>query len=88
MPGTTTIGRRAALGLGLASGAAAIARRARAAPQEVKIGMLMPFTGPWAREGILERLGAEMAIDDVNAGRRHQIPGRREAGPGTLRHPG
>lgn len=67
MLGTTAIGRRAALGLGLASGAAAIARPARAAPQEVKIGMLMPFTGPWAREGILERLGAEMAIDDVNS---------------------
>ncbi|HVB66516.1 MAG TPA: ABC transporter substrate-binding protein [Acetobacteraceae bacterium] len=67
MSGTTTIGRRAALGLGLASGAAALARPAQAAGKEVKIGMLMPFTGPWAREGILERLGAEMAIDDVNA---------------------
>lgn len=64
MLGTTTIGRRAALGLGLASGAVAIAR---AAPKVVKIGMLMPFSGPWAREGILERLGAEMAIADVNA---------------------
>ena len=67
MTGTTTIGRRVALGLGLASGAAAIARPARAAPRVVKIGMLMPFSGPWAREGILERMGAEMAIADVNA---------------------
>ncbi|MBN8929654.1 MAG: ABC transporter substrate-binding protein [Rhodospirillales bacterium] len=61
--------RRAAIGLGLASGAAMIApRRARAqAPQEVKIGMLMPLSGPWARQGILEQMGARMAVDDVNA---------------------
>ena len=64
MSATATIGRRTAIGLGLATGAAAIAR---AAPKPVKIGMLMPFSGPWAREGALERLGAEMAIADVNA---------------------
>ncbi len=64
MSATATIGRRTAIGLGLVTGAAAIAR---AAPKPVKIGMLMPFSGPWAREGILERLGAEMAIADVNA---------------------
>ena len=29
--------------------------------------MLVPLSGPWARSGILEKLGAEMAIDDVNA---------------------
>ncbi|MBW4090274.1 MAG: ABC transporter substrate-binding protein [Proteobacteria bacterium] len=63
MPATTTIGRRTALGLGLAS----LGRPALAAAKPVKIGMLMPFTGPWAREGILERLGAEMAIAGVNA---------------------
>jgi branched-chain amino acid transport system substrate-binding protein len=57
------IGRRTALGLGLAS----LGRPAFGAAKPVKIGMLMPFTGPWAREGILERLGAEMAIADVNA---------------------
>lgn len=62
------IGRRTALGMALASGAAAISRRSRAqAPQEVKIAMLVPLSGPWARSGILEKLGAEMAIDDVNA---------------------
>ncbi|MGH7042040.1 MAG: ABC transporter substrate-binding protein [Acetobacteraceae bacterium] len=64
---TTTIGRRAALGLGFASGVAAVARPARAAAAPVKIGMLMPLTGPWAREGVLERMGAEMAVAEVNA---------------------
>jgi branched-chain amino acid transport system substrate-binding protein len=41
--------------------------RARAqAPKEVEIAMLVPLSGPWARQGILEKMGAELAIDDVN----------------------
>ena len=28
--------------------------------------MLVPLSGPWARQGILEQMGAEMAIDDIN----------------------
>ncbi|HEX5325696.1 MAG TPA: ABC transporter substrate-binding protein [Acetobacteraceae bacterium] len=61
---TQTIGRRTALAIG---GAAALAGRARAqAAKEVEIAMLVPMSGPWAREGILERMGAEMAVDDVN----------------------
>jgi branched-chain amino acid transport system substrate-binding protein len=57
------IGRRAALSLA----GAALSARARAAPAEVKIAMLMPLTGPWARSGVLEQMGARMAVDDVNA---------------------
>ena len=68
MTNVSTIGRRTALGLGLASGAAAVApRRARAqAAKEVKIAMLVPLSGPWARQGILEKFGANLAIDDIN----------------------
>ena len=68
MTNTSTIGRRSAIGLGLATGAAAIApRRARAqAAKEVKIAMVVPLSGPWARQGILEQFGARMAIDDIN----------------------
>ncbi len=69
MTNTSSIGRRTALGLGLATGAAAIAprrARAQAAPKEVKIAMLVPLSGPWARQGILEKFGAELAIDDIN----------------------
>src|SRR5262252_9360913 len=62
-----SIGRRGALGLSLATGAAALApRRARAQAKEVKIAMLVPLSGPWARQGILEQMGARMAIDDIN----------------------
>src|SRR6478609_10429037 len=68
MTDLSSIGRRGALGLGLASGAAVLApRRVRAqAPKEVKIAMLVPLSGPWARQGILEQMGARMAIDDIN----------------------
>ena len=59
-----TIGRRSALGL---AGAAALAGKARASnPSEVKIAMIVPLTGPWSRSGLLEQMGARMAIDDVN----------------------
>jgi branched-chain amino acid transport system substrate-binding protein len=64
----TTIGRRTAIKLGLAGAATALApRRARAQnPKEVKIALVVPLSGPWARQGILEQMGAELAIDDVN----------------------
>ncbi len=64
----TELSRRSWIGLGLAAGAGTLtARRSRAqTPAEVKIAMLMPLSGPWARQGILERMGAELAIDDVN----------------------
>src|SRR5450631_1672442 len=65
MASTNPLGRRGALGL---AGAAAMSRAARAQnPSEVKIAMLMPLSGPWARSGILEQMGARMAVDDVNA---------------------
>src|SRR5215470_16060541 len=63
------IGRRTAIKLGLAATAAAAlpVRRARAqAPKEVKIALVVPLSGAWARQGILEQMGAEMAIEDVN----------------------
>src|ERR1700727_3392673 len=68
MTNPSTIGRRSAIGLGLATGAAAIApRRARAqAAKEARIAMLVPLSGAWARQGILEKFGAELAIDDIN----------------------
>jgi len=65
---TTTTRRGAlALGLGAATTAGAGFRRARAQnPAEVKVAVLAPMSGPWARAGILARLGAEMAVDEIN----------------------
>src|SRR5260221_13905177 len=36
------------------------------APKEVEVALMVPRSGPWARQGVLERMGAEMAIDDIN----------------------
>src|SRR5256885_12282577 len=64
----STFGRRAAIKLGLAGAATTLApRRAHAQnPREVKIALVVPLSGPWARQGILEQMGAELAIEDVN----------------------
>lgn len=49
-------------------GSAALLTAGASAQQsyEVEIAMIVPLSGPWARQGMLERLGAEMAIDDIN----------------------
>jgi len=40
---------------------------AEAEPAPVVFAMISPLSGPWAREGELQRMGAEMAVDDLNA---------------------
>jgi branched-chain amino acid transport system substrate-binding protein len=37
-----------------------------AAQTEVKIGLIAPMSGPWARQGDLMLKGANLAIDDIN----------------------
>ncbi|HET6182326.1 MAG TPA: ABC transporter substrate-binding protein [Acetobacteraceae bacterium] len=64
---TQKIGRRTAIALGGAAALAARTAQAQSAAPAPEIALLVPITGPWAREGILERMGAEMAVDDVNA---------------------
>jgi branched-chain amino acid transport system substrate-binding protein len=65
MASIVPIGRRGAIGL---AGAAAVAGKARAqARSEVKIAMLVPLSGVNARNGMLEQMGAQMAIEEVNA---------------------
>ncbi len=34
----------------------------------VKLGLIVPLTGPWARQGQVMRVGAEMAVEHINAG--------------------
>ena len=62
MPQSGALKRR-----GLLAGALAtpVIRTARAQPA-VTFAMISPLSGPWAREGDLQRGGAEMAIDDIN----------------------
>jgi len=55
---------------GLALGALAMPAlrvgTARAQAKSVKMAMIAPLSGPWARQGQLLRQGAEMAIDEIN----------------------
>src|SRR6201990_3481833 len=38
----------------------------RAQTAEVKVGLIAPMSGPWARQGDLMLKGAQLAIDDIN----------------------
>jgi branched-chain amino acid transport system substrate-binding protein len=58
--GTWTIGLAAAL-LALGAGAP----QAQDA-ETVKVAVIAPLSGPWARQGQLIKLGAEMAVDEIN----------------------
>src|SRR6266403_3379963 len=39
---------------------------AEAQTKEVKVALIAPLSGPWARQGQLMRMGADMAIDEIN----------------------
>ena len=54
----------ALVALGLAVAAPSILAQV----QEVKVGLIAPLSGPWARQGDLMVKGAQMAIDDINNG--------------------
>jgi len=47
--------------------AAAMPLPAAAQGSEVKVALIAPFSGPWARQGDLMLKGAQMAVDDINA---------------------
>jgi branched-chain amino acid transport system substrate-binding protein len=66
----TRILTRRAVTRGLALGAGALAMPAigRAQAKSVKIAMIAPMSGPWARQGQLLKMGAEILQDDVNSG--------------------
>jgi branched-chain amino acid transport system substrate-binding protein len=38
----------------------------QAQPAEVKVGLIAPMSGPWARQGDLMLKGGQLAIDDIN----------------------
>src|SRR5215207_5463161 len=39
---------------------------ARGQEKPIRMAMIAPLSGPWARQGQLLRQGAEMAIDEIN----------------------
>jgi branched-chain amino acid transport system substrate-binding protein len=70
-PSLTHLGglRAVAFATGVAVAAAALgaAGTAVAQPKEVKVALIAPLSGPWARQGKLMQLGADLAIEDINA---------------------
>jgi branched-chain amino acid transport system substrate-binding protein len=53
--------------LGFALAALTLSATAAMAQQAVKVGLIVPLSGPWARQGQVMRVGAEMAIEHINA---------------------
>jgi branched-chain amino acid transport system substrate-binding protein len=43
-----------------------ISRTAIAQSSEVKVALVAPLSGPWARDGEFMRKGAQLAVDDIN----------------------
>jgi branched-chain amino acid transport system substrate-binding protein len=63
----TVIRQGATLAAGLAA-SASLPRFARAQGKTVKIAIIVPLSGPWARQGSLVKFGAETAVAEINAG--------------------
>ena len=42
-------------------------KKLRAQPKSVKIAVIAPLSGPWARQGTLVKWGAETAVNEINA---------------------
>src|SRR5262245_65680595 len=48
------------------AGIALAAPPAWAQAKDVRVAMIAPMSGPWARQGELMKKGADMAIDEIN----------------------
>jgi len=53
-------------GLALGALSAPFLGSARAQAKAVKVALIAPLSGPWARQGQLMRMGAEMALEEIN----------------------
>lgn len=60
-----TLGQ-SALACVFAALAAATVRDAGAQTREVEVGLIAPMSGPWARQGQIMKLAADLAIDTIN----------------------
>jgi branched-chain amino acid transport system substrate-binding protein len=63
-----TVGRRGFMrAAGVAAAVAAMPRALGAQPREVKVGYILPVTGPLAFEAALALNGLQLAVDEINA---------------------
>src|SRR5262245_50103890 len=55
------------LGMVLALVAPLVSAPLALAADDLKVALVAPLSGRWARQGQLKKMGAEMAIDEINA---------------------
>ena len=60
-----TISRRRAIA-GLAASSVFVSGSSFGQEKEIKVALIAPLSGPWARTGQLMKIGADMAIEDIN----------------------
>jgi len=58
--------RRSMLAVLALAGVVALPLPSAAQQKEVRVAMIAPMSGPWARQGELMKKGADMAIEDIN----------------------
>src|SRR5581483_3169125 len=66
MTHNTVTRRSVTAGIATAMGALAAPRIGRAQAKSVKIAMIAPMSGPWARQGQLLKMGSDLAVADIN----------------------
>lgn len=57
---------KAVLAAMMGAGAIGVGSPAWSQAKEVRVAMIAPMSGPWARQGDLMKKGADMAIEDIN----------------------
>jgi branched-chain amino acid transport system substrate-binding protein len=73
MPRSTPLSRRELLGQSsglavlIAAGGLAAPRRLLAQANEVRVGFVLPLTGPYAEAGQLQKAAVDMAVEEINA---------------------
>ncbi len=65
--GSSRLSRALATGLAVTLAAPLLGAPVAFAAEELKIALVVPLSGRWARQGQLKKMGAEMAIDEINA---------------------
>jgi branched-chain amino acid transport system substrate-binding protein len=66
MHNTTIAGAKRALGLMLAAATLVAMSDTSAQTKEVEVGLIAPMSGPWARQGQVMKMAADMAIETIN----------------------
>jgi branched-chain amino acid transport system substrate-binding protein len=66
-PSMTVVGRIFTLALALLLALPLVGPPPAPAAEDVKIALVAPLSGRWARQGQLKKMGAEMAIDEINS---------------------